>query len=818
MNTTSGGGHDNNNDDTTLRFRRPLLTEDERRCMSSGLVASIAPKATARVLRQLDDDGEALLGSAARRTGSSRGPFTVFRANFHARERARRSSPSVVVAVEESAVPPNLESSLPASSLAGPNTIDKEDEVVPYEVMGNIDPDGQAQQQEQQEQPPSWNLPAWSHNMILDLMAEYDGQGPATIQTSSSEGNDPAGSPPNMNYNLGTSTLPQRSTDLLFDSIFRQSPPAEDVDVEQPRDSELAHTSSSRLAPNLLQRESWEAAPAGLEFELPPIYEHNNDLAVSQPLSFPPIAMPTFMNAHQNPLLMQAIPLLKHYGTTVIASMTPFRHTNTPWHVMFLAQLKTCLATFTLHEALDDAGLTTFYGSLAASALSLGLMTQSPVWLAHVHTYQHQASAHARAVLARAPYADMAPGAYRDALMALLTMAQVSIFLGRRDQAEGYLLETERLVRVRGLPARRKSRKIRLLHHCYVYMRLFHESTFLAGGGDESAHRQQVRRAVEGSSGGSASSADNLSFRLLQWDDLQREMNNMKGQIEGENDLHIAKPGIFPPTMYPEIFGLPEIFMCLLSQVIRLGNEKDVAQKQEQRQQQQQQRRDMGDANSGESQADSSLPTTASLGDFTRRAKAIEHGIEQLQEQTRPAFFSVQQQQQQPSQRSEANSNNNNNNNNDPLVLPSLLEGMQTALSIYFYRRIYDVNSSLLQPKVLAVRDWLYAYDQANPDFLYGSFGLVWPAFIAACEADGRQVRESFRQWFRGAAGRSGLACFTENLGVVEKVWEMRSRSAAGGKMDAGQGVDVTWLDVVRGMCGQAAPSINTAQMLFMGV
>lgn len=515
------------------------------------------------------------------------------------------------------------------------------------------------------------------------------------------------------------------------------------------------------------------------------------------------------MNAHQNPLLMQAIPLLKHYGTTVIASMTPFRHTNTPWHVMFLAQLKTCLATFTLHEALDDAGQTTFYGSLAASALSLGLMTQSPVWLSHVNPYQRQASAHARAVLGRAPYTDMDPAEYRDALMALLTMAQVSIFLGRRDQAEGYLLETERLVRVRGLPARRKSRKIRLLHHCYVYMRLFHESTFLvAGGDDESAHRRQVRRAVEWS-GGSASSTDNLSFRLLQWDDLQREMNNMKGQIEGENDLHIAKPGIFPPTMYPEIFGLPEIFMCLLSQVIRLGNEKDVAQKQEQEQQQQQRRTGNSSGENGcEPQANSSLPTTAFLGDFTKRAKAIERGIEQLQEQTRPAFFSIQQQQH--PQRGEAN---NNNNNNDPLVLPSLLEGMQTALSIYFYRRIYDVSSSLLQPKVLAVRDWLYAYDQANPDFLYGSFGLVWPAFIAACEADGRQVRESFRQWFRGAAGRSGLACFTENLEVVEKVWQMRS--TGGGKEALGQQVDITWLDVVRG-CGQAAP--NTAQTLFMGV
>lgn len=730
--------------------------------MSSWLVSSIAPTPTASVLQQLDDDGEAMLTSndasdSAGTTECSRGPFTVFK--------AKSQEPTG----RQSALPTN-QSSLPA-----PEPVD-EDEVVPYDdssLMGIVDTDEQAHQQQQ---PPLWDLLACSQNTMLDPFAEYDEQGSATIQTSSFEGNEQSGSPP---IDYPSTLLPQQPLDLLFESIFRQSPPAEDVDIEQPRYSHA----SSRLQ-NFLE-DSWEAAPTGLEY----------DPVVSQPPSFLPTAMPTFMNAHQNPLLMQAIPLLKHYGTTVIASMTPFRHTNTPWHVLFLAQLKTCLATLTLHEALDDASQTTFYGSLAASALSLGLMTQSSIWLSHVHAYQRQARAHARAVLARAPYTAMDPSEYRDALMALLTMSQVSIILGRRDEAEGFLLETERLVRVKGLPARRKSRKIRLLHHCYVYMRLFHESTFLVGvaGSGESAHRRQVRRAVEEWSGGGAarSSTDNLSFRLLQWDDLQREMNNVKGQIEGENDLHIAKPGLFPPTMYPEIFGLPEIFMCLLSQVIRLGNEKDVAQEQ---------RNSIG-GNGCEPQASSLPATTACLGDFTRRAKAIEKGIEQIREQTRLGFFAMQQQQQY--QRMEVS----NNHNNDPHVLPSLLDGMQSALSIYFYRRIYDLSTSLLQPKVLAVRDWLYSHDQANPDFLYGSFGLVWPAFIASCEADGPQVRESFRQWFRGAARRSGLACFGENLSMVEKVWQMRSTS--GGKEGH---ENATWLDVVRGQAAQ-----HTAQTWFMG-
>lgn len=685
--------------------------------MSRWLVSSISPKATARVLRQLDGDSEALLTGEE---GSDEaddciyGPFGVFKI----RPQTGNEEPSVAWSTDST----STAESPPAGRKLEPVILAQ---VVYNEpIVVNIVGDEQAQQ--------LCYLPAWSSD-ILDVVPDHEkDHRPGNIQLPSSEGNE-VNSPITDYF---STTLPQIATEL----------------------------SGTILEP------SWESAPQTTAvFELEPPPPHDDSTLYS--LGFPQ-AVPNFMNAHQNPILMQAVPLLKHYGTTVVATMTPFRHTNTPWHVMFLAQLKICLATLTLREALDDVSQTTFYGSLAASALSLGLITQSPIWLSHANTFQRRASAHARAVLARAPYDDMDARGYRDALMALLTMSQVYIFHGQRDQAEGFLLETEKLVRMRGLPAR-KSRKIRLLHHCYVYMRLFHESTFLIGvtGETESAHRRQVRRAVEWS-GESASSTDNLTFRLLQWNDLPREMAVIKDQFEGENDLHIAKPGLYPPTMYPEIFGIPESFMFLLSQVIRLGNEKDIAQQEKQR------------------RADQSYEpqTCRQVGDFTIRAKAMERGIEQLRGQIRP----------------EMSSGTDNNNNNDPYVLPSLLEGLQHALSIYFYRRIYDVSSSLIQPQVLAVRDWLFANDQANPDFLYGCFGLVWPAFIAACEADGEQVRESFRRWLKGAASRSGLACFTQYLGIVERVWHVRSGWG---------GENISWLDIVRGDTAE-----NTAQMLFTSI
>lgn len=145
--------------------------------MSSWLVSSIAPAPTASVLQQLDDDdGEAMLTSndasdAASTTECSRGPFTVFKAK--SQEPTGRQSAL-----------PTIQSSLPA-----PEPLD-EDEVVPYDdssLMGIVDTDEQAHQQQP---PPLWNLLACSQNTMLDPVAEYDGQGPAAIRTSSFEGNE----------------------------------------------------------------------------------------------------------------------------------------------------------------------------------------------------------------------------------------------------------------------------------------------------------------------------------------------------------------------------------------------------------------------------------------------------------------------------------------------------------------------------------------------------------------------------------------------------------------------------------------------------
>ena len=431
--------------------------------------------------------------------------------------------------------------------------------------------------------------------------------------------------------------------------------------------------------------------------------------------------------------------LFKHYATIVISSMTPFRHGKTPWHVLFLPHAKNCLAALTLGEPVDHATLCTFYGILAISAFSRGIISQSQSFLEQAGACKQQAREHVRLMLTSA-YDVPKATKYKSILIALITMAQVSLFSGSRGQSECYLLETEKFIRMKGLN-RRKSRKVRLLHHCYAYMRFFHESTIISGL--HSRQRHHVREAVE-SSGMVVYSRDGLFFRLKDWNNLDQEDMVIKTQEAGENDLHVSEPGQFSATMYPEIYGIPEPWIFLLSQTIRLGNEKDSAEHDD---------------------TEIALP----LKDFLCRAKAIEKRINNMQG-TVPIIPT--------------------SGNREPLdqdVLETVLQGMQAALAIYFYRRVYDIDAAMLQGKVVSVRDWLFRYEHADPTMVFGYGGYIWPAFIAACEAEDQEVQTPFSNWFRTSAQRSGLPCFTETLKDVERVWQEKRTC---------NGKSVTWVEL----------------------
>lgn len=436
-----------------------------------------------------------------------------------------------------------------------------------------------------------------------------------------------------------------------------------------------------------------------------------------------------------------AVFLLQHYSTSVIGALTPFRHSKTPWHVLFLPYVRQCLAAMMLNEKLGHAGLCAFNGALALSALSLEGHSRSQTWFQEGVVYSQRARQHARVMLKTA-YDTPKTEKYKSILMALITLVHVSIFSDDRDETEVYLLEAEKFIRLRGMK-RRKSRKVRMLHHCYAFTRMFHES--LSFSSVNMTLRHQVRHAIE-SSGLVVSGSDVPVFRINGWHDWTQEMNVLKSQEEEENDMHLERPGIYPDSLYPEIFGMPAEWLLLLSQVIRLGNEKDDAE-----------------------QPQSGDPL--GLRDFMDRAKAIERSINNLHlsDQFINSFA--------------------DERHIHPSVVQNMFEALRESLAIYFYRRIYNLESSLLQPRVQKASACLLRIQTMDAWLPYGSVGFIWPAFIAACEAEDQDTQLSLLQWFEHYAQKSGLPTFTNALEIVRRVWQERR--------DA-DGANTTWLDLVR--------------------
>lgn len=108
------------------------------------------------------------------------------------------------------------------------------------------------------------------------------------------------------------------------------------------------------------------------------------------------------------------------------------------------------------------------------------------------------------------------------------------------------------------------------------------------------------------------------------------------------------------------------------------------------------------------------------------------------------------------------------------ILLDTLSDTMQHALVVYFYRTVYDLDAGMLQKHVVGVCDCLLRFDASDAGMGYGSLRLIWPAFIAACEADDSEIRNSFSRWFEDSAQRSGLCIFTDTKERIEKAWEKK--------------------------------------------
>lgn len=308
---------------------------------------------------------------------------------------------------------------------------------------------------------------------------------------------------------------------------------------------------------------------------------------------------------------------------------------------------------------------------------------------------------------------------------------------GDSEQRLSCLIQAEKFISMNGFKASTLSPKRRALHHCYAYMRIMAETTSI--NDNLSANLVGTNLSDETMPYSNFRIYPNIVFS-------ENIMAMEKDPAVAQRDLHLAIPGRWSLTLFPKIYGIAESFLMLLSQVIRLANERDISLHQ-------------------------SEEGMLNLRDFWIRAKALEKAIRVLLVSCDGHTHWADESQVEGKPRARA---------------------MYTALLIFFHRRINDLDPSLLQREVEAVRDFL---EQVRVDEA-GEGGenmgtLIWPAFIAACEAVHSETQMFFSYWFESCFAMTGLNSASVARQIIEMIWAKREESGLDGEM-------CNWPDILR--------------------
>ncbi|KAK5059679.1 hypothetical protein LTR84_009562 [Exophiala bonariae] len=477
--------------------------------------------------------------------------------------------------------------------------------------------------------------------------------------------------------------------------------------------------------------------------------------------------------------------LLKYFRDQVIPkfSAIPEGH-KSPWKI-----LNTTAAVQTLAEmtylggvGVKHASLANLYAVLAISAHVLGRAPEdsfhtADYWQQLSTQASNQAKAHLQISLQQETQG-IGKCKYKDQLMMIIAMAAYAILTARQAEARCYMIDAERLLRIRGLAKRNISRKARMLHHVYTWLRIVGESTYVLHDYQtletlvEKALPQDSRSSKESrSSFGVSRSGHNArldDFLRLDADQAEddTDLEEHKDRETGLLDIHLEDTREDSESLYLQIYGVSETWLTLVSQTTRLANIIDTIRF---------------------SGVTKSVNIMQSL---ERRKERLENMVCSFAAKSpRPLKFLESDEQSQRNQIEQS-------------PIGCMIRALNASLVIFFYRRVRNVNPWILQVHVDAVIESLQDFDAALAARNLTGPGTVWPAFIAGCEALTEARRERLKHWMEKGFAISGFAAFKVAQETMMDVWS--KRDMAGNKTSPGtsSGKDyrtsVTWMDVLR--------------------
>ncbi|TEA10869.1 Arginine metabolism regulation protein II [Colletotrichum sidae] len=399
----------------------------------------------------------------------------------------------------------------------------------------------------------------------------------------------------------------------------------------------------------------------------------------------------------------------------------------------------------------------------------LGGEEESTRWLSVGLGHQKDAQSHLKLAL-QSESDEPSQSKYNEILMAILATAMVSVLYHGSRAVKIFLLDAERLIRLRGL-ALPRSFNLRVLHHVYTHLRVIAESTDVATIADPSPSlpapssssssssklsQTQTQTQAELAQATTEMAVSLRKFRLAEHSlGAELDVSREKPAEVGYADIHLDVSGRWPATMYPDIYGVPESLMTLLSQTISLANDKSKLERVA--------RRDAA--------------VSAALA---RHVKTLEQHIwswtlDAENASSDPGSEPEPEPEPEPG-RSRDVARRDGMLAEHP-VIRSLALAMHQALIIYFYRRVYNMSAMVIQDAVRKTLDFVEpCLEEVADDYDFAT-SVGWASFIAACEATTADLQDQGRKILE-VIDIHGIIYGADRPSVLaESVWERRRES-----------------------------------------
>lgn len=337
----------------------------------------------------------------------------------------------------------------------------------------------------------------------------------------------------------------------------------------------------------------------------------------------------------------------------------------------------------------------------------------------------------------------------------------MKIFLGQHQAVRCYMIDAERLLRLRGLVKSKTSHKARLLINVYSWLRIVGESTYILHDFSPSnlfidSLSHQIRtcgppRRLDGRSSTAGNSVRLDDFLDLEHSDDDLNIDEPKDQNRDIPDIHLHDSRKSAHTLSKQAYGLSETWLSLVSQTIRLAN---VLEK-------------MKAAQGTEIQIDSKI-----WNFLQKRSNRLENVIHS---------YGIQ------------------NNDFDSSEAPSapyshVLRAFNSALVILFYRRVRKVHPGILQGHVDGIITALTSLNATLPELEHTGPGTLWPIFLAGCEAMTNERRCAISELVKRSQERCGLAPVKIAEDIMSALWQRQDEHLVANRREPFP----TWMDILK--------------------